>query len=269
MDGERSRKSRTFYRVRVGVLLTTLAGVLLYAVADVRARRSRNAWDHTVYVAIVVIRSGHVEPRAIDALRARIPALEDRLADELRRYRPGAPRPFRFQVAGPVDARERAPVPQGNGPIDLAKHAFALSRWAAEVDERAGLETGVYESRIYLGVRQATVVDRTLVEGHSEQGGRIGIVDVEIDPESVDLPLTVVAHELLHTLGATDKYGPMGRALVPGGLAEPAHVPLYPQRFAELMARNRPVSPTEERVPESLAEIAIGPETAREIGWAQ
>jgi hypothetical protein len=33
------------------------------------------------------------------------------------------------------------------------------------------------------------------------------------------------------------------------------------------MARNVPVSPTEERPPESLSELFVGEQTAREIGW--
>jgi hypothetical protein len=35
------------------------------------------------------------------------------------------------------------------------------------------------------------------------------------------------------------------------------------------MARNRPVSPEEEDPPVSLEELAVGPTTAREIGWTR
>jgi hypothetical protein len=101
----------------------------------------------------------------------------------------------------------------------------------------------------------------------SEQGGRIGAVSVELDHDMADLALIVAAHELLHTLSATDKYDDQGRTKLPDGLEEPARLPLYPQRFADLMARNRPVSPTEEKIPQTLDEIAVGPATAREIGW--
>ena len=47
----------------------------------------------------------------------------------------------------------------------------------------------------------------------------------------------VMAHELLHTLGATDKYDPASDApRFPEGYGDPRQVPLYPQQFAELMA---------------------------------
>jgi hypothetical protein len=74
-----------------------------------------------------------------------------------------------------------------------------------------------------------------------------------------------VTHELFHTLDATDKYDARGRTLIPQGLAEPERG--LPQRFAEIMARNRPVTETSEALPKSVDEIAVGPLTASEIGW--
>ena len=137
------------------------------------------------------------------------------------------------------------------------------------VDARAGIESSLYDSRIYVAMRKPRKAERTLGEGRSEQGGRVGLVELQLDAEAeaVDLALIVVAHELLHTLGATDKYDDAGRTLVPLGLAEPERVPLFPQSYAEIMGRNRMLSPTQERVPSSLAELAVGPSTAREIGW--
>lgn len=259
-------RSRFFY-VRVAILLTVLASVLLWAWADVRSRRARNEWDHTLYIAIAVVRLEHVDDAAIAAMRARLPALEDRLAAELARHRPGAPRPFRFSLVTPVDATSPPPLPLGDGPIDAVRHSLALSSYLRDIDTRAGIESGVFDSRIYVAVRRPRQSERTLVEGRSEQGGRVGLVEVELDAESGDLPLIVVAHELLHTLGATDKYDETGRTIVPLGLAEPERLPLFPQRFAEIMARNRPVSAGTERVPESFDEMAVGPRTATEIGW--
>jgi hypothetical protein len=84
-----------------------------------------------------------------------------------------------------------------------------------------------------------------------------------------DFTLFVVAHELLHTLGATDKYEARGRARVPDGLAEPSRSPLYPQRFAEVIARSRPLAPDREVVPETLDALAVGDRTAAEIGWTK
>jgi hypothetical protein len=42
---------------------------------------------------------------------------------------------------------------------------------------------------------------------------------------------------------------------------------LFPQRYAELMARNRPLAAEREVPPQTLDELWVGAITAREIGW--
>ena len=263
-------RSRRFFYVRVTVLLAVLAGVLLWGWRDVRSRHARNAWDHTLLVAIVLVRLEPLDDVGVAALEKQLPALEDRLSAELARYQPTAPHPFRFELKRPVDGAPPPPAPTSDGPVDLAKYAYAQGSFVDAIDERAGIDASLYDVRIYVALRRPRQAEVTLAEGRSQQGGRIGIVEMELDTdaEGAHLPLVVVAHELMHTLGATDKYDPAtGRSLVPIGLAEPDRVPLYPQRFAEIMSRNRPLSATVEKVPDSFAQIAVGPSTAREIGW--
>jgi hypothetical protein len=98
--------------------------------------------------------------------------------------------------------------------------------------------------------------------------GLIGVVNafaVEAMDGGNDM---VIAHELLHTLGATDKYDPINDAPVfPDGYGNPRQSPLYPQKFAELMAGRRMLSATSWEQPSSLDEVVIGPATAIEIRW--
>ena len=78
----------------------------------------------------------------------------------------------------------------------------------------------------------------------------------------------VVAHELLHTLGATDKYDPAtNRPIYPSGYAQPRRTPRLPQTKAELMGGRLPISEHDARIPAGLHEVVIGPDTAYEIGW--
>ena len=78
----------------------------------------------------------------------------------------------------------------------------------------------------------------------------------------------VIAHELLHILGAIDKYDFFtGQPAAPNGLANPLQSPLYPQEFAEIMGGRIAVSTHKWRHPASLAFCVIGAETASEIGW--
>jgi hypothetical protein len=78
----------------------------------------------------------------------------------------------------------------------------------------------------------------------------------------------IVAHEILHTLGATDKYDPATNLpAFPIGFADPERNPLYPQAHAELMAGRIPISAHQAEVPRSLDTVVIGKATASEIGW--
>lgn len=251
--------------VRVAVLLAVLAIVVVYAVRDIVTRRSRNEWQRTLDVALVVVTGPGTDASATDELRKRIPELARRLTAEFRRYRPAAPAPFAFVHYGPLPLGRAAPVVSGEGLGAAARYAWDLRAFTRDVDARAGVPTGGFDARLYLVVRPPT--ERAVVEGASEHGGRVGVAFAELDHDTVDLALIVAAHELFHTLGANDHYGPDGRALLPDGLAEPDLSPQFPQRKAEVMARNRPVSAASERRPESLDELGVGPATAREVGW--
>lgn len=259
-------KSRRAFFVRVALLLAVLVIVLVYAAHDVYTRRARNAWRRTLDVAFVIVTKEGVDAGAVDALRQRVPDLAARLAAELARYRPDAAPPFAFTTYGPTPLATPLPV-LGTGLSGAARYAWDLRRFTRDVDGRAGVPTRGFDARLYLVVGPPS--ERAVVEGMSEEGGRVGIALAELDARSVDIALFVAAHELFHTLGASDHYGPDGSALVPQGLAEPDRTPLYPQAFAEIMARNRPLSPSDEARPESLDELAVGPSTAREIGWSR
>jgi hypothetical protein len=255
-----------FFRIRIALLLSVLLVVGLYAWRDWSTRRERNDWKRTLDVAFVLLVSPGVEPDAVLELRRRVPDLSRRLAQELARYRSSAPRPFDITLYGPVPLATPPPDP-GNGIIDAARYAYRLHRFTGDIDARAGVPSRGFDSRIYLLLTPPS--DRALVEGMSEHGGRVGFARAELDRENVDIALFVAAHELFHTLGALDHYGPDGRALIPDGLAEPELEPRYPQRFAEIMARDRPVAAGEETRLLSLDELGVGPVTAREIGWTE
>ena len=261
-------KRTTFFYVRVAFLLSVLLITIAWAVKDAADRRARNDWDHTLNVAIVVLRKGPVDPAALDDLRKRLPDLARRMEDELHRYRPRAPAPFSFTCFGPIDVSAPPPVPRGDGVLDLAAHAWDSWRYLREIDGPAGIAPRAWDSRIYLTVTPPASDLAQYVEGSSEQNGRVGVVYVELAEGKVDFALAVAAHELLHTLGASDEYDDSGRTRIPGGLAEPNRDPLYPQEFAEVMAHGRALSPTETKPIDSLDDLAVGPTTAAEIGWS-
>lgn len=269
-SAEKAPKRSRFFWIRLSILLFILFVVVLYAVKDLRSRRGRNKWERTLDVAIVVVHvegTPAVDPDAVRVLEERLPALEERLRSEAERHRPGMESPFRIRLKGPVLTRSAPPSPASESAVDLARQAVNMKGWLREVDPAAGVDPDHWDSRIYVIVRRPASKTRAFVEGESEQDGRVGTVSVELDAAMADLTLIVVTHELMHTLGATDKYDAAGRTIAPDGLAEPERAPVYPQRYAEVMARNRPLSPTSEAVPGTLDELAVGAKTAKEIGW--
>ncbi|HEY6722669.1 MAG TPA: hypothetical protein VI197_01520 [Polyangiaceae bacterium] len=258
------RLGRGFFLVRLSLLLTVLVLIGLWGYGDVQSRNSRTHWDRTLSVAVVLVTTAPVDPAAIQKLEVRLADLEELLAREFSRYREG-PRPFRLVLHGTAQASSPPELPESAW--QLPRHLLRQWSYLSAIDDQIGLESERYDSRVYVVARPPATNSVQFVEGYSQQGGRVGIVEVELNVEMVDLVLSVTAHELLHTLGAEDKYDAEGHTLIPEGLAEPDRSPPLPQRYVEVMARNRPVSETRERILERLEELRVGPLTASEIGW--
>jgi hypothetical protein len=258
---------RIAFRIRLAILVGLLGITVAFALLDIRSRRARTEWQRPVSVAVALVQLGPVDQSALNALNKRFRVLEARFASEYHRYGGRLERPVTFTLFGPVTVDHPPPADPDSDIPSLARHAYELWRWTRAVDQGSGLPTRSFDSRIYLVMRAPHDKGRQWVEGSSESGGRIGLAKVELDVTSVDLALFVASHELLHTLGATDKYDPTGQALIPSGLVEPDRSPRFPQRYAEVMARNLVLAPGRECPPESIAELGVGSVTAREIGW--
>ena len=108
----------------------------------------------------------------------------------------------------------------------------------------------------------------TLSHSVGIQQGLIGIVNVFATTNQAETNNFVIAHEMLHTLGATDKYDYAGNMpAFPDGYADPERYPLYPQPKAEIMGGRIPLSSNEAAIPEDLQQVVVGPATAEEIRW--
>ncbi|MBF7695551.1 hypothetical protein [Acinetobacter rathckeae] len=109
-----------------------------------------------------------------------------------------------------------------------------------------------------------------LLHSTALERGRIGSVNVFSDTQQNAQNEVVIAHELLHAFGATDKYDlSTGQPIYPNGYAEPHLQPLLPQHMAELMAGYIPMTPQQSKMPQNLEQTKIGAVTAKEIGWTK
>ncbi len=139
--------------LRIALLLAVLAGVVVYAVHDILARRERNAWTRRLDVALVIVTEPGVDLSATAELRSRTSELSRRLAEELHRYRPDAPAPFAFVSYGPVPFGRALPSPASDSLLDAARYAWDLHRFTSDIDERASVPSRGFDSRLYLVVR--------------------------------------------------------------------------------------------------------------------
>ena len=124
-----------------------------------------------------------------------------------------------------------------------------------------------HRSTVNIFVRYHPVnANQPLAHSLGLQKGLIGVVNAYASAEYDEQNNLVIAHELLHTVGASDKYSlTTGQPSYPSGFASPNL--RYRQSKAEIMAGKIPINEDESIMPESLKQSVIGVETAREIGW--
>ncbi|QRN93206.1 hypothetical protein JRI60_28855 [Archangium violaceum] len=264
----RARRTRAKW-LRVSVLLVVLVLVVFWGTSRNRLRETRLEWDRPLSVAVVLLSRGEVKPEVHQAWRDGVVRLETWLGSEARRHGVNVDPPVRFVLTGPQSAAGLELSAPGNSLVARARHAWALSRGLAAVDEAAGLDSLGLDARIYVVLEPAGEGGERLVEGMAEAGGSVGLVRGVLEDTELTLELTAVAHELFHCLGAADAYDEQGHARVPEGLVEPARQPLYPQPAAEVMVGEVPLGEGQGRLPESLDEVRVGPATAAALRWVR
>jgi hypothetical protein len=256
-----------FWGARIGVLVLVLLFTAAWGARVAWLRRERRAWERPVEAGLVLL--SPTDGVDAEAWRRGADALEQRLAAEMARWRGPGGLAFRVTVIGPVRWDGALPFsPSGSGPIARASHAVEVWRTLHAVDRAAGGGTGGFDVQVLLLCAPLRDGQTGFAEGSGARGGEVAMVRGSCtgDPS---LALQAVGHELLHTVGATDKYDGAGHAVIPEGLADPARDPPLPQDHAEWMVGEVPLAPGRGRLPESLAEMRVGPATAREIGWAR
>lgn len=181
---------------------------------------------------------------------------------EARRYGVALEKTVKVHL-GEVVATPPPQRPRQHSALANAYWSLKLRLWAW----RAGrLQSGpAPDIRIFL-VYHDPGANTELPHSVGLKSGLLGIAHLFADRRAGPGNNIVIAHELLHTLGATDKYDPETLMPVfPDGYANPEAQPLLPQKRAEIMAGRVPLNAREALMPGSLKEVVIGPATASEI----
>jgi hypothetical protein len=251
-----------FKAIRVSVLLL----VLLFVSLSTWLTQARSTdWNNSLWVKVYPINgdgNGEVE-RYIAALKLEdFESIETFLARESERYGRSVQRPVRMELGHPVADQPPSLASSPSVP-GIMLWSLRMRWWARNVG--SDQDNPAPDVRIF--VRYYSPGDDVMLENSvGIQKGMVGVVNAFADRRQTQANNVVIAHEFLHTLGATDKYDPSnGQPLYPAGYAEPERTPLLPQRYAEIMGGRIARSDEDAMMPMSLSYVVIGPETAEEI----
>jgi len=250
--------------LRIGLLLICLV-VVGFTSAHQRVY-TRN-WNQTLQVMVYPINGdGHLATASyIESLTSENFNSIDRWGvREAKRHDLTLAEPFDVELGQQILKLPPAFPDDGNA-VDVLVWGLRLRYWAWRNTPDQGSLTTVRMFVVY----QTGEDGRPLQHSLGLQKGLIGLVYAYSLHEQTAQNNIVIAHEFLHTVGAIDKYNGYGGPMRPIGYANPDRSPLYPQRYAEIMAGTIPTSPYQSYMAESLRSVIVNPYTAMEINWIQ
>jgi hypothetical protein len=249
--------------IRIGLLLLVLLAVAQGAWI---ARSRTTDWKEPLRVVIYPINGDRsaAADRYIDGLqRDGFEPLAEFMREQARNYGLPLRSPVEMYLAPRVDALPPEP-PRDASLLTIISWSLQLRFWAWRNDGYTGPKA---HARMFVKYF-APAPDMRLAHSVGLREGLIGVVNAFASDDMTGGNHVVIAHELLHTFGATDKYDPAtNQPLFPDGYAEPNARPRLPQTLAEIMAGRVPVSESRAETPRGLDETMIGAKTAREISW--
>jgi hypothetical protein len=252
-----------FKRLRIALLLYVLVFV---AAAQLLTARNTTDWDAPLWVDVYAV-AGDDDPvtrRFIDGLSAtEFADAEAFLAREAKRYGVSLEQPFKLRVIG-EHTGELPRLDAGASFVGVLTWSLRMRWLATRLSWRHRPSGDIVVFAVYHEPTAGVALDRSTALAK----GQIAVANLFAAREAGGTNQVVLAHELLHTLRATDKYSPASNApSYPDGYAAPDARPLLPQTKAELMAGRIPLDEQRAEMPHDLREVVIGPATAREIGW--
>jgi hypothetical protein len=261
-----SMASGKFFRiVRIFILLAVLVGV---AMGTLATKLRSTSWDESLWVIIYPMNADGSETteRYINSLeRETFESIEEYMIHEAKSYDLVQTRPITVKMA-PIIDKLPPESPQSPNILNIMLYSLRLRYWAFIADNYDGPAKDIRMFVLYYDPARHEELDESM----GLQKGMIGVARAFASWKMEATNNIVITHELLHTVGATDKYDRgTGQPIFPQGYADPEKDPLHPQEEAEIMAGRIPMSETTAHMPKSLWYAIIGPETAREINWIE
>ncbi len=254
-----------FKFIRVVILLA----ILFVVASNTIMSKSRAAdWDRTLYVSIYpLLAANNNSTQSKKFLQQLKPqtykSIETYFVRELDRYGKNSERPVAITLHESINSTPPV-LAEGAGRVAIGIWSLKLRYWAWRASANSDGVPG--DVQIFINYHAAS--SRQLLERSTALSkGQIGIVNVRSGRANKAMNNVIITHELLHTLGASDKYNlANGQPDDPAGLADPERKPRYPQNNAEIMAVKIALSKTQWKNPKNIGQTVIGKKTAEEIG---
>jgi len=255
-----------FRNIRIAILLT----ILVIVAGNQWLTGNRLAsWEKPLWITIYPVLADSEANTRRYAENLKVSSFQNIglfIRQQASRYGRELESPVFFQVARPLTVLPPALPVESSGP-GVMLWSLKMRWWSWRNTGQDGLAPDdvrmfvLYQKRKSNGLLERSV---------GIKNGSYGVVNAIASRQMAARNRIVITHELMHVLGASDKYDPFtGQPSAPEGLAKPGQSPLYPQNRAEIMAGRIAMSASHWRRPATLKSCVVGELTATEIGWLQ
>ncbi len=251
----------TFKQYRILFLLS----ILIYVIADQAiAKHYSTAWNHPLHVVIYPINGDLSEQsqQTINALSEHnFTSIKHFIKKQSEHYGILIYHPIKIKIAPQIN--KPPTLPQLDAGIVSTMIWSLKMRWWAWYENTY---SGAKDIRLFVEYYAKESSESQISVGLEK--GMMALVKNYADEQLMERNNVIIAHEMLHTLGATDKYDPISLLpYFPHGYAYPELGRNQQRNTCEIMGGRIPYANNLAVVPESLGDCLIGKMTAKEIGW--
>ncbi len=253
-----------FKLIRIIILLVIFVALAFYTKTQ---KLKSQTWGEPLTVVIYPMNSEHnpvVEGYIAQLDSATFKEIDEFFKNEAGHYELTNEQPVKTSLGSSLqEFPPAAPTPPFNT-IEAVWWSIRFRYWA--YTHTPDNHSNLHRVRIFVHFHEASEGKR-LQHSLGLEKGLLSIVHAFASTDQEQQNNIVIAHELLHTVGATDKYNGNNEPAYPTGYAEPDKQPLFPQSQAEIMSARIPLSKSHSEMAENLSYCIIGEKTAEEINW--